>query len=81
METYGEKVSWRNSANCIDTERGLFFSINMDDINVAKAICQACEVRDACLEYALAAREPEGIWGGYTERERRRMLKTNKRSA
>ena len=40
----------------------------------AKTICQGCPVRMACLDYALAIREPFGIWGGLTEHERRARL-------
>lgn len=39
----------------------------------AKRICLGCEVRDSCLEYALANDERFGIWGGLSERERRRL--------
>ena len=41
---------------------------------MAKAICATCPVRGLCLEYALAVREPYGIWGGLNEYERRRLL-------
>jgi WhiB family redox-sensing transcriptional regulator len=40
----------------------------------AKAICESCPVRQPCLEFALASREPFGIWGGLTEQERRARL-------
>ena len=38
----------------------------------AKAICAGCEVRQECLDYAIAKRETRGIWGGLTPVERRR---------
>jgi WhiB family redox-sensing transcriptional regulator len=41
---------------------------------MAKAICNRCAVKKECLEYALAIREPHGIWGGMTELERKRLL-------
>jgi len=40
----------------------------------AKEICRTCSVASACLEYAIAIREPHGIWGGFNESERRAML-------
>ena len=40
----------------------------------AKSICLACDVREECLEYALAIREPHGIWGGLNENERKLLL-------
>jgi WhiB family redox-sensing transcriptional regulator len=42
----------------------------------AKAICVDCSVRRECLGYALAIREPHGIWGGLNEGERRELLET-----
>jgi len=46
----------------------------------AKAICARCPVRIQCLKWALATREPHGVWGGYTESERR-QIQMGKRSA
>lgn len=40
----------------------------------AKAICRSCPVRPACLEYAIAIREPHGVWGGLSETERKQLL-------
>ena len=45
----------------------------------AKTICQLCPVQDACLEWALEAREREGIWGGTTPDDRRRLQRTRAR--
>ena len=47
----------------------------------AKAVCDVCAVRELCLEYALGYREKEGVWGGATERERRRIIRQRRRSA
>jgi WhiB family redox-sensing transcriptional regulator len=53
-----------------------------DDLALeAKAVCADCHVRVACLEHALQAREKSGIWGGATERERRRMIRQRRRTA
>lgn len=41
----------------------------------ARALCRACPVQRACLEYSLAVQEPHGIWGGFNELERRRELR------
>jgi WhiB family redox-sensing transcriptional regulator len=48
---------------------------------VAIAVCGTCDVRIACLEHALASREKEGVWGGTTERERRRIIRQRRRTA
>jgi len=42
----------------------------------AKSVCQSCPVRAECAAHALAAREPYGVWGGFTETERLRLLAT-----
>jgi WhiB family redox-sensing transcriptional regulator len=55
--------------------------VSDDDAEEAKAVCSSCPVRQACLEYSLAAREREGVWGGLTERERRRILRQHRKSA
>lgn len=47
----------------------------------AKEVCAVCTVRESCLEYALGYREREGVWGGATERERRRIIRQRRRSA
>jgi len=46
-----------------------------------KAICAGCPVRSQCLEYALVAGEKHGIWGGASERERRRIRSDRRRGA
>lgn len=51
----------------------LWFPARGESTREAKAICRSCPVRDACLDYALENCEKFGIWGGYSERERRRM--------
>ena len=48
---------------------------------LARAICVLCPVRESCLEYALTARERDGVWGGMTARERRRILRHRRKSA
>jgi WhiB family redox-sensing transcriptional regulator len=59
----------------------VFFPVSDEDAGQAKAICAQCPVREACLEYALATRERDGVWGGATERERRRMIRQRRKTA
>ncbi|MGI0133722.1 MAG: WhiB family transcriptional regulator [Candidatus Micrarchaeaceae archaeon] len=56
----------------------MFFPYDARDprVEIAKAICGGCVVREACLDYALSRREGSGTWGGMSEWERRRYLKT-----
>lgn len=64
---------WQERALCAQTDPEAFFPEKGGSTREAKRICQGCEVRDACLEYALAHDERFGIWGGLSERERRRI--------
>ena len=68
-----EDNGWQLAANCLGVEPDLFFPERGASTKEAKAVCQGCEVRDDCLEYALANGEKFGIWGGLSERERRRI--------
>ena len=62
-----DQEQWRAQARCRDGAGSLvalFFSEQLDDIARAKAFCQGCAVKEACLASALARREPWGVWGG-----------------
>lgn len=73
--------NWRQLAACRGIDAEVFYPVTDEDADVAKGICSVCPVRHPCLEYALANREREGIWGGATERERRRIHRQRRRSA
>ncbi len=64
---------WQERALCAQTDPEAFFPEKGGSTREAKRICMGCEVRDQCLEYALAHDERFGIWGGLSERERRRL--------
>lgn len=64
---------WQENALCAQTDPEAFFPEKGGSTREAKRICLGCEVRDACLEYALSNDERFGIWGGLSERERRRL--------
>jgi WhiB family redox-sensing transcriptional regulator len=64
---------WQERALCAQTDPEAFFPEKGGSTREAKRICLGCEVRDRCLEYALAHDERFGIWGGLSERERRRL--------
>jgi WhiB family transcriptional regulator, redox-sensing transcriptional regulator len=78
--TTGRKVridsSWRDDAHCRSADVELFFpsaESGIEEIQAAKGLCQSCHVRNRCLEYALVTNQEDGIWGGTTEGERRRL--------
>lgn len=68
-----EDNGWQLAGNCIGVDPDLFFPERGASSKEAKAVCQGCEVRNDCLEYALSYGEKFGIWGGLSERERGRI--------
>jgi WhiB family redox-sensing transcriptional regulator len=64
---------WQSRANCMGVDPELFFPERGSSTREAKEVCRGCVVREECLEYALAHGEKFGIWGGMSERERRRV--------
>ena len=74
---------WRAKAACRGLDPTIFFPVPDDELAEAEAkeVCAVCPVRESCLEHALGSREREGIWGGATERERRRIIRQRRRSA
>jgi WhiB family redox-sensing transcriptional regulator len=77
------KQPWRAKAACLGLDPATFYPDPDDDsaAEPAKSVCANCAVRELCLEYALGYREKEGVWGGATERERRRIIRQRRRSA
>lgn len=66
-------LAWQTDALCSQTDPEAFFPEKGGSTRDAKRICTMCEVRDECLQYALDNDERFGIWGGLSERERRRL--------
>ena len=71
---------WQNRAACRGLDTSLFFP-DVDEPNGAEQVCAGCLVQQECLEHALGTSERQGIWGGATERDRRRMVRQRRRSA
>jgi WhiB family redox-sensing transcriptional regulator len=74
-------LSWRQRAACRGVDPDVFYPVSDEEAEAAKEICADCSVRQACLEYALANRERDGVWGGATERERRRIVRQRRKTA
>ena len=68
-----DDVGWQDQALCAQTDPEAFFPEKGGSTREAKRVCRGCEVRAECLEYALENDERFGIWGGLSERERRRI--------
>ncbi len=71
--TDSDDPAWNNFANCLGVDSDLFFPERGASTKEAKEVCRGCVVREDCLEYALQNGEKFGIWGGMSERERRRI--------
>lgn len=70
---HDEKPGWWELSNCLGVDPDLFFPERGASTREAKEVCRGCVVREDCLEYALVNGEKFGIWGGMSERERRRI--------
>lgn len=66
-------LAWQVDALCSQTDPEAFFPEKGGSTRDAKRVCTSCEVKTECLEYALQNDERFGIWGGLSERERRRL--------
>lgn len=69
---------WRDVAACRDTDPDLFFPVGttgpaIEQIESAKAVCDACDAKSPCLEFALITNQDSGVWGGTSEEERRQI--------
>ncbi len=76
-----ESNEWMLRARCRGYDASEFFPSDGVGVEQARKICADCSVRVECLEYALRHRIDHGVWGGCSERERRRILKRRRRLA
>ncbi|MFO7293053.1 MAG: WhiB family transcriptional regulator [Actinomycetes bacterium] len=75
------ELSWQDYANCRGADADLFFPERGASTRKAKAICAECQVRQECLEFAIQIGEKFGIWGGMSERERRKIRRERQLAA
>ncbi len=68
-------LAWQSDSLCAQTDPEAFFPEKGGSTRDAKRICTSCEVKARCLDYALENDERFGIWGGLSERERRKLRK------
>jgi WhiB family redox-sensing transcriptional regulator len=74
-------TAWMAQGNCRDEPPGTFFPSDGVGVEVARRICATCPVKGPCLEYALANHIDHGVWGGASERERRRIARSRRAEA
>jgi len=72
---------WMKLGRCVDQPATAFFPSDGVGVEIAKKICSECQVKDSCLDYALTLRIDHGVWGGCSERQRRRLLRARKLQA
>ena len=75
VEDDDNPLAWQTDALCAQTDPEAFFPEKGGSTREAKKVCLSCDVRSECLEYALGHDERFGIWGGLSERERRKLKK------
>jgi WhiB family redox-sensing transcriptional regulator len=73
------EYQWMLQGSCRGANTREFFPCNGTGVEAAQQICRGCPVRSECLEYALQHRIEQGVWGGASERERRRILRHRRR--
>ena len=91
VDQYGgittDLLAWQRHAACRGLEADIFYPTDSDGSGdddaafEAKAVCAACAVSGECLEYAIAVREKDGVWGGQTAAERVRIIRRRRRAA
>lgn len=72
---------WMNQGLCRGADPGEFFPSDGVGVEAAQRVCSSCPVKAECLEYALRNRIEHGVWGGASERQRRRILRGRKLDA
>ena len=76
-----QEMKWWDLGACRGLDASVFYPEDEAGAEVAKGVCGECAVKAACLEHALSLREKAGVWGGATERERRRIVRQRRRLA
>lgn len=74
-------MKWWDLGACRGLDASVFYPDDEAGAREAKDVCAGCRVQAPCLEYALSVREKAGVWGGATERDRRRIVRQRRRLA
>ena len=81
MSHISTDTRWMSEGNCAEKDPAIFFPSDGVGVEKAKRICNGCGFQNQCLEYALINRVEHGVWGGASERQRRRILKARRQLA
>lgn len=74
-------TEWMSEGNCRNEPPSRFFPSDGVGVDAARQLCATCPVKSMCLEYALRNKIDHGVWGGTSERERRRILRQRRLDA
>ena len=75
------ETTWMAEGHCAAQPPAMFFPSDGVGVEIARRLCADCPVKERCLDYALEHRIDHGVWGGASERERRRILKRRRLEA
>jgi WhiB family redox-sensing transcriptional regulator len=75
------ETEWMTKGKCRTVPPSVFFPSDGLGVQAAQKICAECPVSEACLEYAIENRIDHGVWGGCSERERRRIIRRRRQAA
>ena len=81
MSHISTDTRWMSEGNCAEKDPAIFFPSDGVGVEEAKRVCSGCGLQNQCLEYALINRVEHGVWGGASERQRRRILKARRQLA
>ena len=68
-------IKWMSKGNCRNKPPEVFFPSDGLGVEIAKKVCETCNVKEVCLNHAMKNRIDHGVWGGTSERQRRRLRK------
>lgn len=74
-----EASKWWDLGACRGLDAAIFYPDDDAEAQAAKTVCESCAVQQTCLDHALSFREKAGVWGGATERDRRRIIRQRRR--
>ena len=81
IQQISDVAKWWDLGACRGLDASIFYPEDEVGAEDAKAVCAGCSVQSTCLDHALATREKSGVWGGATERDRRRIVRQRRKSA
>lgn len=79
LQHLNTEQKWWDLGACRGLDSGMFYPDDEASTISAKSVCSTCAVQATCLEHALTIREKAGVWGGASERDRRRIIRQRRK--